>query len=101
MSVSDFVRGGLYDIQQPTVVMTHGEPMGMWVPRGQYENFYGSVMNTTSSTPDWNTATIAMASSSPLLRSASTVPDPIRAAVAQLHAYLNTEEEIDGEEEGS
>lgn len=105
VTVSDFVRGALYDIDKPTVVMTHGEPVGMWIPRGQYETlvgtsgfYYGSsnlVATTMASTPPMaNNVLIGSTSTPP-------VPDNIRAAVAQLHSYLNPEEGSDGEEEGS
>jgi len=51
ISVSAFVRGGLYNITEPTVVMSHSDELGTWYPRGQgvAANYMLSTSHMTSS----------------------------------------------------
>lgn len=50
VSVSEFVRGAIYDLTEPTMVMSHSTELGTWYPRGQgvSANYFAS---STSSTP--------------------------------------------------
>lgn len=64
VSVSEFVRGGIYDITEPTVVMSHSTELGTWYPRGQgmtsvyysassgLPTVYGNTMNAPTTTAD-------------------------------------------------
>jgi len=53
MSVTEFVRGGLYDIDTPTTVVSHGNELGTWYPRGQgvTANYYAA-STTTAQVPN-------------------------------------------------
>lgn len=35
IGVREFLRGGIYNLDEPTVVMSHSDVIGTWVPRGQ------------------------------------------------------------------
>ena len=96
ISVSEFVRGGLYSLERPTVVMSHSAELGTWYPRGQgvTTNYYGAA----GTVPPDSTQTFS------ILRS-STAPSPgvdlegIRTAVAKLHEYLGLPEQAAKKEE--
>lgn len=110
MTVSDFVRGGIYDVQEQTMILTHGEPLGTWIPRGQSATYYAANSTPTNST---TTATAGTTPATnyvfPVLSAANLANQPsnvdmdgIREAVAKLNAFLNaeSEEDNDGQEEG-
>lgn len=109
MSVSEFVRGGLYDAAESTIVVTHGEPLGMWVPRGQYEalvgmngTFYGATSSFSTPTADSGSQThsvmsaTALRGSGPVGVTAETISQAVEAAVfkATRHFEESTERTI-------
>lgn len=95
MGIRDFLRGGIYDAEQPVTVMRNNVELGTWYPKGQGVTTYYNVSNTSFTTPTMNNVLLASSSST------APIPDNIRAAVSQLHAYLNPEEGNDGEEEST
>ena len=92
IGVREFMRGGIYNLKQPTTVMSHSDEMGVWLPRGQYEallsangTYYASSTSTLSPTITGDVLT------SSVLRgttSSAVNVDALNDAVAKLHQYL-------------
>lgn len=102
MTVSDFVRGGLYDTSETTYVMTHGEELGVWIPRtaGAAYNVVTSNLtadSTLTADPLRNFTGMVMAAGStpPTNETVSALSD----AVTKLHEYL-AQQSTEGKEEG-
>ena len=49
MTVSEFVRGGIYNLSQDTIIMSHGTELGRWTPRGQTPTAYYASTPTSAS----------------------------------------------------
>lgn len=98
MTISDFVRGGVYDLKEATVIVTHGEPLGMWTPRDKYEAALAYQATTTDGTTSYlnvsNSPDVNLSgSTSSTLEASSTRStvnvDALNSAVDKLHEYLN------------
>jgi hypothetical protein len=103
MTVSEFVRGGLYDIDESTVVVTHGEPMGMWIPRGQYETLMG--VNGTYYASSTSTSDLTR-NFTGVMASAASPQEPVdvaglNKAVKQMQEYIKRLPKVDEGGEGS
>jgi hypothetical protein len=65
IGVREFVRGAIYDLDQPTVVMSRSTELGTWYPRGQGASVFYAGTTTTPPLSDnvSSTATSSFASS--------------------------------------
>lgn len=110
ISVSEFMRGGLYGLVEPTTVMSHSKVVGTWYPEGQgmTASYYHS---STTPSPDSSTLTssVMTGSASSGLRGVASTPgvdvNGLNSAIEKLHKYLarlpkqDEKEDEDGEEE--
>lgn len=92
MSVSEFMRGGLHSLKQPTTIMSHSEVKGTWYPEGQGMSavYYSGNISSTPA-PDANAAMGSTFTSSPLRGFTPTPPDKVDAlteAVEKMLTYL-------------
>ena len=111
VNVSEFVRGALYNLKEPTVVMTHGTELGTWYPRGQgvTANYYSATSRPDLA--DDNASFSALVAGAPTRSFSADTSPPVdvvglNKAVQMMQQYLaavqpQTQEESSGEEEGS
>lgn len=97
ISVSEFVRGGLYQLDKPTTVMSHSEELGTWYPKGQgvTANYYSSI---DSSTVDMLGASSSVSLGGGVLRAQEPVNvKALNEAVRQMQEFLRS---VPGNTEG-
>lgn len=99
INVSSFVRGGIYDLTDPTTVMSNGTELGTWYPRGQgVTAVYAVSSNTSNAAFPSDPATTTMRGSQGQKTTGVNV-DALNSAVAKLHEYLGRLPQATDEEE--
>jgi hypothetical protein len=81
MGIREFMRGGVYDLKEPTVIMSHSDVMGTWVPRGQGVTAnYASVLSATASSLPMASSTSSFSSGNTAL-TAESISQAVESAV--------------------
>lgn len=85
VGVREFMRGGIYDITEPTVVMSHSDELGTWYPRGQ--GMTANYMASSTPTLNMSPAAAAMAGSASFT---GVIESAVEAAVRRATEHLQS-----------